>query len=177
MSYLKMALAALQATPSVGEAGAQRCDFTSQAPHTPTTAAPQASAPERILSCSECPWYQENSWTHYPELPLWCSWHFDHLGGDSQQCRGWRGGKIPHPDRMRSPRNDDFTMGKDEEGGANAVDNSPSQQVTCFQCRHFKPNDDPNPRQGWGRCLKRGRGRFGCATACDAALTGNVVGV
>jgi hypothetical protein len=42
--------------------------------------------------------------------------------------------------------------------------------VVCYQCHHFKPNDDPNPRQGWGRCEKRRRGRYGCATACEAIL-------
>ena len=71
MSYLKMALEALQATTSEGEAGAQRCGFTSPAPnHTPATEA----------------------------------------------------------------------------------------------------NQGPNPLQGWGKCLKRNKGRYGCATACEAAL-------
>jgi len=113
--------------------------------------------------CSKCPWCRENSWTHYPELPLWCSWHFDHLGGDSQQCRGWREGEILHPDRIGSNRSRDLPPTQ-EETGINA---------TCFQCHHFKPSCGPNPGQGWGRCLKRNKGRFGCATACAAALTGS----
>lgn len=121
------------------------------------------------VPCSECPWCQENPWAHYPEFPLWCSWHFDYLEADSQQCIEWRKGEIPHPDRMRSPRGD-FTLGNDE-GRANAKGNLPHQQVVCSQCHHFKPNDGPNPRQGWGRCEKRRRGRFGVATACEAILT------
>jgi len=37
---------------------------------------------------------------------------------------------------------------------------------TCFNCSHFRPAVSPNPIQAWGRCEKRKRGRFGCATAC-----------
>ena len=87
MSYLKMALAALQATTGAGEAGAQRCGYTSQAPNnTPTTEAPQ----EHVLVCYECPWHE---------------------------------------------------------------------------------HDTVNPSEGWGKCLKRNKGRYGCATACEAALS------
>ena len=50
---------------------------------------------ERILSCGECPWYAENPWTHYPELPAWCDWHFDHLEADNPACIGYRRGEVP----------------------------------------------------------------------------------
>jgi DNA primase len=44
----------------------------------------------------------------------------------------------------------------------------PSESAfTCADCPHFHPNHGPNPRQGWGRCEKRRRGRFGCATKCN----------
>ena len=42
--------------------------------------------------------------------------------------------------------------------------------ITCADCPHFEANQGPNPREGWGKCLKRNKGRFGCATACEAAL-------
>ena len=51
--------------------------------------------PERILTCAECPWYQTNPWTHYPDLPAWCGWHFDHLAVDNPSCIGYRKGEIP----------------------------------------------------------------------------------
>jgi hypothetical protein len=51
--------------------------------------------PERILTCSECPWHQTNPWTHYPDLPAWCDWHFDHLAADSPACIGYRRGDVP----------------------------------------------------------------------------------
>jgi hypothetical protein len=47
----------------------------------------------------------------------------------------------------------------------------PERILTCGDCPHFEANYGPNPRQGWGRCLKRGRGRYGCATACEAVFT------
>jgi|GEM_PF-1276978 hypothetical protein len=73
--------------------------------HTPTPEAPQASAPERILSCSECPCYAENPWTHYPELPAWCNWHFDHLAANNPGCIGYRQGDVPQrPDRPQERR-------------------------------------------------------------------------
>jgi hypothetical protein len=53
--------------------------------------------PERILSCTECPWFQQNPWTHYPDLPAWCGYHFDHLLADNSVCTGYRKGEIPAP--------------------------------------------------------------------------------
>jgi len=49
--------------------------------------------------------------------------------------------------------------------------------LNCADCPHFSASPGPNPRQAFGRCLKRKRGRYGCATACDAALTDDVGGV
>ncbi len=54
---------------------------------------------------------------------------------------------------------------------------APERLLTCADCPHFSASPGPNPREAFGRCLKRKRGRFGCATPCDAALTGNAVGV
>jgi hypothetical protein len=44
--------------------------------------------------------------------------------------------------------------------------------LTCFDCGHFRPAvNSPNPTQAWGHCEKRDKGRYGVATACEAALT------
>jgi len=73
--------------------------------------------------------------------------------------------------------------GKPEPAAVELVDylareTQPSERLpTCADCPHFSASLGPNPRQALGRCLKRGRGRYGCATACEAALTDNVVGV
>jgi hypothetical protein len=42
--------------------------------------------------------------------------------------------------------------------------------LTCADCPYFEANHGPNPRQGWGKCLKRNKGRYGCATACEKVL-------
>jgi hypothetical protein len=46
----------------------------------------------------------------------------------------------------------------------------PESILTCADCPHFEANHGPNPRQGWGRCLIRNRGRYACATGCEKAL-------
>lgn len=46
----------------------------------------------------------------------------------------------------------------------------PERLLTCADCPHFEANQGPNPLQAWGRCLKRNKGRYGCATACEKAL-------
>jgi hypothetical protein len=53
------------------------------------------SLPERILSCAECPWYQANPWTHYPELPAWCHHHMDGILTDNPVCISYRRGEVP----------------------------------------------------------------------------------
>jgi hypothetical protein len=59
MSYLKMALAALQAATSAGEAGAQRGGFTSQARTAPRprlqSSLQRLSPQEHVITCSSCP--------------------------------------------------------------------------------------------------------------------------
>lgn len=43
--------------------------------------------------------------------------------------------------------------------------------LTCADCPHFEANRGPNPRQGWGFCRRLGKGRFGCAMACEASFS------
>jgi len=51
---------------------------------------------------------------------------------------------------------------------------APRERVlTCADCPHFEANQGPNPREGWGRCLRRKKGRFGCATACHSEIYGH----
>lgn len=52
------------------------------------------SPPERILSCEECPWYQVNPWTHYPELGAWCHYHMEGILTDNPSCISFRRGEI-----------------------------------------------------------------------------------
>jgi hypothetical protein len=52
----------------------------------------------------------------------------------------------------------------------------PERILTCADCPHFEVNHGPNPGQGWGWCQKRKKGRYGCATACEAAITDAVLG-
>jgi hypothetical protein len=48
----------------------------------------------------------------------------------------------------------------------------PERILTCYECGHFRPAvNSPNPTQAWGHCEKRGKGRYGVATACEAILT------
>lgn len=53
------------------------------------------SPPERIPLCQECPWYELNPWTHYPDFGAWCVYHMDYLLIENPQCRGFRQGEIP----------------------------------------------------------------------------------
>ena len=50
---------------------------------------------------------------------------------------------------------------------------NPQERIlTCYECGHFRPGvNSPNPTQAWGHCKKRGKGRYGVATACEAILT------
>ncbi len=60
---------------------------------------------ERILSCRECPWYAENPWTHYPELPAWCHYHMDNLAADNPACIGYRRGDVPQKEKVNRLKN------------------------------------------------------------------------
>lgn len=55
----------------------------------------QASPPERIPLCQDCPWYELNPWTHYPDLGAWCAYHMDYLLTENPQCRDFRRREIP----------------------------------------------------------------------------------
>jgi hypothetical protein len=48
----------------------------------------------------------------------------------------------------------------------------PTERVlTCYDCGHFHPAvSSPNPTQAWGSCQKSGKGRYGCAMACEAIM-------
>jgi hypothetical protein len=54
-----------------------------------------------------------------------------------------------------------------------APQTNPRERIlTCYECGHFRPGvNSPNPTQAWGHCEKRGKGRYGVATACEAILT------
>ena len=162
MSYLKMALEALQATTSEGEAGAQRCGFTSPAPnHTPATEPPQARPPAPPVTCAPaCPWYELNPWTRDPALGAWCHYRMEHLVVGGAACEEFSRGEVP----ARHPHKQVPVV------PAATYPGNPEHAITCTDCPHFQPNNGQSQRQGWGRCLKINKGRFGCATACEAAL-------
>jgi len=106
--------------------------------------------------CTTCPWCRDNPWTHDPELPLWCGWWWDHLAGDSGQCRDRREGRVPDPE-SGDPRIGPLTLARFRETTA-----------TCFDCAHFRPAEgSPNPTQAWGQCTRTGGGRYGVSRACD----------
>jgi hypothetical protein len=120
---------------------------------------PQAPS-ETILSCAKCPWYQSNPWTHYPELGAWCHYRMEHLVVGGAACEEFCRGEVPSRQPFKQvPASRPVTSPAD-----------PNDTTTCYECHHFEANRGPNPRQGWGRCLTRKKGRFGCATACEAAL-------
>jgi len=114
--------------------------------------------------CTSCPWCMDNPWTHYPDLPLWCGWWWDHLAADGGQCRERQEGRVPDPeprktDPLRGPRSAACEGGK-------------GLSFTCFECAHFRPAEaSPNPRGAWGECRKLGRGRYGVARSCDAFVS------
>lgn len=112
-----------------------------------------------IPSCNDCPWCMENPWTHYPELPKWCGWWWDHLLADNPQCRDRREGRVPDPEPKAQPDNHKTPKRTRPE----------TAPGTCYDCRHFQPAaSSPNPTQAWGRCRHLGKGRYGVARACDA---------
>jgi hypothetical protein len=154
-----MALAALQAITSECEAGAQMCGFTSPAPnHTPATEPPQARPPAPPLTCAAaCLWYELNPWTRDPTLGAWCHYRMEHLVVGGFACEEFSRGEVP----FRQPHT---------KVTATTSPTPLDKIFTCADCSHFEANHGPNPGQSWGRCLKRNKGRFGCATACETAL-------
>ena len=111
-------------------------------------------------TCEPCPWYVLNPWTHYPGWGAWCHYRMEHLVAGSPACEEFRRGEVPlrqHHERVLKIQPSTSPI--------------PQEHVlTCADCSNFEANYGPNPRQGWGKCLKRGRGLFGCATACTGAF-------
>jgi hypothetical protein len=127
-------------------------------------AASQASSSAPPVTCeAACPWYELNPWTHYPEYQAWCHYRMEHLVAGSPACEKFNRGEIP-------PR-----LPYGPVVAATTYQAPPESTITCADCRLFESNSGLNPRQGWGRCLKRRRGRYGCATACEAAITTGAV--
>ena len=132
---------------------------------------PVPEAEPDIPSCNACLWCLDNPWTHYPDLPKWCGYWWDHLLADNPQCRDRREGRVPDPMpgdfRTRPPRNGPMispTRHVSEEGKG--------LPFTCFDCVHFDPaHPSPNPTQAWGKCRRLGKGRYGVARACDGFKT------
>ena len=112
-------------------------------------------------TCESCPWYELNPWTHYPDFGAWCHRQMEHLVVGTLACEEFHHGEVPlRQNHERVPQVQPSTSPAPQE-----------HVLTCADCPHFEGNHGPNPRQGWGKCLKRGRGRFGCATACAEAFT------
>jgi len=118
------------------------------------------TAPECILTCSECPWHRANPWTHYPELPSWCDWHFDHLLADNPACIGYRRGEIAPLGKGKILGSEHYTPVRTEE---------PTPK-NCGVCAHFLPSR-LNPYQGFGRCaqahLSKRPGAYPGMKACE----------
>jgi hypothetical protein len=83
----------------------------------------------------------------------------------------WRGPGKPDPSRVR-PLLALVKEHKPEVLAYLSKSNPPERVLTCYDCGHFRPAlNSPNPTQAWGHCRRRGKGRYGVATACEAALT------
>ncbi|MBW1992674.1 MAG: hypothetical protein JRI59_11325 [Deltaproteobacteria bacterium] len=116
----------------------------------------KGQAPD-VPSCNTCPWCLDNPWSHYPDLPKWCGYWWDHLLADNPQCRDRREGQVPNPEPG------------DQRIGPLTLPRPRETTATCFDCAHFRPAEDsPNPTQAWGWCRHLGEGRYGLARACDA---------
>lgn len=91
------------------------------------------------------------------------------LAGETIKAKYYGNGK-PDPDTVRALLE---TVKAHKPDVLTYLSKPPPQEriLTCADCHNFEPNHGPNPRQGWGRCAKRGKGRHGCAMACAAALT------
>ena len=115
----------------------------------------EPAPPPPPATCESCPRYALNTWTHDPALGAWCHRRMEPLATGSPACEEFRRGEVP----PRQPY--------EQVPAVTSVTSPASQEhVTCADCPHFEAYPGPNPRQAWGKCRKRGRGRFGCATAC-----------
>jgi hypothetical protein len=82
----------------------------------------------------------------------------------------WQGQGHPNPEQVR-PLLAMLKTHKAEAIAYLAEKSKVTERVlSCFECGHFRPAVSPNPTQAFGHCEKRGKGRYGCATACPAVL-------
>jgi hypothetical protein len=159
MSYLKMALKAMEAAICEGE-GRDHTPPAKTAKLHPLEP-PQASPETPPATCESCPCYDLNPWTHYPDFGAWCHRKMEHLVIGSLACEEFRLGEVPaRQNHERVPQVQPSATPAPQE-----------HVITCADCLHSETNHGPTPRQGWGRCAKRGKGRHGCAMAGAAALT------
>jgi hypothetical protein len=85
-------------------------------------------------------------------------------------CYEWQGTGKPDPGQVR-PLLALVKEHKPEVLAYLSRPTSPERILTCFECGHFRSAvNSPNPTQAFGRCEKRGRGRYGVATACEAIM-------
>jgi hypothetical protein len=123
--------------------------------------------PPLPATCKSCPWYELNPWTRDPALGAWCHRRMEPLATGGPACEEFRRGEVP----PRQPYEQVPAVPSTTPPG------SPETPFICADCPHFQPNNGRNPRQGWGRCRKRGRGRLGVATACrvlaEVSLSGD----
>ena len=111
------------------------------------------------VQCSECPGCQENPWTHYPDLGAWCHRRMEPLVTGSPVCKEFNRGEVhPKQDHEQVPQIQPSTSP------------APQEHVLTCAAPQFQVISGLNPRQAWGHCEKRRRGRFGCATACEAVI-------
>jgi hypothetical protein len=159
MSYLKMALKAMEAATCEREGRDQTPPAKPAKLHPvePTQNGPEITP----ATCEACPWYELNPWTHYPDFTAWCHYRMEHLVMGSAACEEFSRGEMP----LRQPR-------KQVPAVLATISKVPQERIlTCADCHNFEPSNGPNPLQGWGKCLKRNQGRYGCATACEEVFT------
>jgi hypothetical protein len=159
MSYLKMALKAMEAATCERE-GRDHTPPAKPAKLHPVEP-PQASPEAPPATCELCLWFELNPWTSGPALGAWCHYRMEHLVVGSGACGEFRRGEVPPMQPHKKVPAVPATMSK-----------VPQERIlTCEDCHNFEPNNGPNPLQGWGKCLKRNQGRYGCATACEEVFT------
>jgi hypothetical protein len=148
--YLKLAQEAIKRTAGKEAGGQQQEEGLS------TTTEPPLNTPEGLpLTCSACHRHELNPWSHNPEFTAWCHCHMEPITPDSSTCGDFLQSQVA------IKRNHQIIWSHQRSEGI----------LTCADCYNFEPNNGPNPRQGWGKCLKRNQGRYGCATACEEVFT------